>query len=166
LAAETGTDAAASSEGNVAKDLNKVMLIGRLGTDPEQRYTPQGTPITTFRIAVSRQWRDGDGNAHEETDWFTIVAWNRLAEICSQYLHRASRVYIEGRLQNRSWDDQQSGEKRYRTEVVASDMIVLDGRPRDEDERGTHRAPGQDGGRGAGRHLDESIGFGEEDIPF
>ncbi len=150
----------------MAKDLNKVMLIGRLGADPDLRNTPQGTPITTFRIAVSRQWRDSDGNPHEETDWFTVVAWNRLAEICAQYLHRASRVYIEGRLQNHSWDDQQSGEKRYRTEVVASDMIVLDGRPRDEDERGTHRAPPQDGGRGTGRHLDESIGFGEEDIPF
>lgn len=150
----------------MAKDLNKVMLIGRLGADPDLRYTPQGTPITTFRIAVSRQWRDSDGDAHEETDWFTIVAWNRLAEICGQYLHRASRVYIEGRLQNHSWDDQQSGEKRYRTEVVASDMIVLDGRPRDEDERGTHRASTPDGGRATGRHLDESIGFGEEDIPF
>ena len=150
----------------MAKDLNKVMLIGRLGADPDLRYTPQGTPITTFRIAVSRQWRDSDGNAHEETDWFTVVAWNRLAEICGQYLHRASRVYIEGRLQNRSWDDQQSGEKRYRTEVVASDMIVLDGRPRDEDARGTHRTPSHDGGRATGRPLDESIGFGEEDIPF
>ncbi len=150
----------------MAKDLNKVMLIGRLGTDPELRYTTQGTPITTFRMAVSRQWRDSDGNSHDETDWFTVVAWNRLAEICGQYLHKASRVYIEGRLQNRSWDDQQSGEKRYRTEVVASDMIVLDGRPRDEDERGAGRPLGHDGRQGHGRTSDEPIGFGEEDIPF
>lgn len=150
----------------MAKDLNKVMLIGRLGTDPELRYTPQGTPITTFRMAVSRQWRDGDGNPHDETDWFTVVAWNRLAEICGQYLHKASRVYIEGRLQNRSWDDQQSGEKRYRTEIVASDMIVLDGRQRDEDERGSGRAPGHTSARGPGRTGDATIGFGEDDIPF
>jgi single-strand DNA-binding protein len=150
----------------VAKDLNKVMLIGRLGTEPELRYTSQGTPITTFRMAVSRNWRDSDGNAHDETDWFTIVAWNRLAEICGQYLHKSSRVYIEGRLQNRSWDDPQSKEKRYRTEIVASDMILLDGRPREDDERSPGRAPGRDGPRTAGHIPDDTIGFGEEDIPF
>ena len=150
----------------MAKDLNKVMLIGRLGTDPELRYTPQGTPITTFRMAVSRQWRDSDGHTHDETDWFTVVAWNRLAEICGQYLRKASRVYIEGRLQNRLWDDQQSGDKRFRTEVVASDMILLDGRPREDDERGGGRPGGRDAGRGPSRPADESIDFGEEDVPF
>ena len=151
----------------MAKDLNKVMLIGRLGTEPELRFTPQRTPIATFRMAVSRQWRDSDGNTHDETDWFTIVVWNRLAEICSQYLHKSSRVYIEGRLQNRSWDDPQSGEKRYRTEVVATDMILLDSRAREDDERGGSRTTGRDpGGRTPGRPLDEPIGFGEEDIPF
>ncbi len=150
----------------MAKDLNKVLLIGRLGTDPELRHTPQGAPITTFRMAVSRSWRDSDGNAHDETDWFTIVAWNRLAEICAQYLHKASRVYIEGRLQNRSWDDQQSGEKRQRTEIVASDMILLDGRPREDDERHPGRPSQRDRAPGTGRAPDENIGFGEEDIPF
>jgi single-strand DNA-binding protein len=150
----------------VAKDLNKVMLIGRLGTDPELRYTPQGTPMTTFRIAVSRSWRDGEGQLHDETDWFTVVAWNRLAEICGQYLHKASRVYIEGRLQNRSWEDQQSRETRYRTEIVASDMILLDARPRDDDQRPPGRPANRDGSKQAGRSLDESLGFGEEDIPF
>ncbi|HSH78114.1 MAG TPA: single-stranded DNA-binding protein [Herpetosiphonaceae bacterium] len=148
----------------MAKDLNKTMLIGRLGTEPELRYTPQGAPITTFRLAVSRQWRDGEGGTHEETDWFTVVAWNRLAEICAQHLHKASRVYIEGRLQNRSWDDQHSGEKRYRTEVVASEMILLDGRPREDDDRGANRP--RESGRGGGRTFDDSVGFGEEDIPF
>ena len=150
----------------MAKDLNKVMLIGRLGTDPDLRYTPQGTPITTFRMAVSRQWRDSDGHAHDETDWFTVVAWNRLAEICGQYLRKASRVYIEGRLQNRSWEDQQSGEKKLRTEVVASDMIVLDGRVREDDERSGSRPQARDLPRGPARPPDEAFGFGEEDIPF
>ncbi len=150
----------------MAKDLNKAMLIGRLGTEPELRHTPQGAPITTFRLAVSRQWRDGEGGIHEETDWFTVVAWNRLAEICAQHLRKASRVYIEGRLQNRSWDDQQTGEKRYRTEVVASEMILLDGRPREDDERGASRPASRESGRGGGRASDDSVGFGEEDIPF
>jgi len=151
---------------NVAKDLNKVMLIGRLGTEPELRYTPQGAPIATFRVAVSRQWRDGEGGFHDDTDWFTVVAWNRLAEICGQYLHKASRVYIEGRLQNRSWDDQQTGEKRYRTEVVASEMILLDARLREDDERSANRPPARDSGPAQGRSFDEAIGFGEEDIPI
>ena len=149
----------------MAKDLNKVLLIGRLGTDPELRYTPQGAPMATFRMAVSRQWRDGDGNLREETDWFTIVAWNRLAEICGQYLRKASRVYIEGRLQNRSWEDQQSGEKRHRTEVIASDMILLDTRLREDDGRGGSRTTSRDVPRNT-RLPDEPIGFGEEDIPF
>lgn len=148
----------------MAKDLNKVLLIGHVGADPELRYTPQGAPMTTFRMAVSRQWRGSDGATHEETDWFTVVAWNRLAEICDQYLHKSSHVYIEGRLQNRSWDDPQSGEKRYRTEVVASDMILLDGRQRDGDERAPNRPSGRT--TTPSRTVDETIGFGEEDIPF
>ncbi len=143
----------------MAKDLNKVMLIGRLGTEPELRFTPQRTPITTFRLAVSRQWRDSEGNLRDETDWFTVVAWSRLAEICSQYLHKAARVYIEGRLQNHSWDDPHTGEKRQRTEIVASDMIILDGR-QGSDERVSPRPPSPT----AASEPDES--FGEEDIPI
>lgn len=150
----------------MAKDLNKVMLIGRLGTEPELRYTSAGTPIVSFRMAVSRQWRDSDGQAHDETDWFTVVAWNRLAEICGQYLRKASRVYVEGRLQNRSWDDAQTGQKQYRTEVVASDMILLDMRGRDDDERGPRRPSEREAPRDPDRIGDEPIDFGEEDIPF
>ncbi len=112
----------------MAKDLNKVLLIGRLGTDPEMRYTASGSPVTTFRVAVSRQWKDGSGDPREETEWFSIVTWNKLAEICHQYLTKNARVYLEGRLQTRSWEDQQTGQTRYKTEVVASDMIMLDGR--------------------------------------
>lgn len=163
----------------MAKDLNKVMLIGRLGTEPELRYTQQGVPITTFRMAISRQWRDSDGNQRDETEWFTVVSWNRLAEICSEFLQKGARVYIEGRLQNRSWDDPQSGEKRYRTEIVASDMIILEnrqgGRPDAADDFGGERGfvPGPSGGRSAGgprggsrSSFDEHGGFSDEDIPF
>lgn len=159
----------------MAKDLNRVMLIGRLGTDPELRYTQGGAPIATFRMATSRQWRDGDGNTREETDWFTVVAWNRLAEICTGHLHKGARAYVEGRLQNRSWDDQQTGEKRYRTEIIASDMIILESRhggrsePGDDmgSERGTYggaRSAGQR--RGTSRVDDDLGGFSDEDIPF
>ncbi|HEY0602521.1 MAG TPA: single-stranded DNA-binding protein [Herpetosiphonaceae bacterium] len=160
----------------MAKDLNKVMLIGRLGTEPELRYTQQGVPITTFRMAISRQWRDSEGNQRDETEWFTVVSWNRLAEICSEFLQKGARVYIEGRLQNRSWDDAQSGEKRYRTEIVANDMIILESRPGSRPEPGDDFGSdrGQYGGarsaggpRGGSRSTYEDHGgFSDEDIPF
>ena len=112
----------------MSKNLNKVQLTGNLGKDPETRYTPQGSAITKFSVASSRSWRTAEGEDHEETEWFNVVAWNKLAEICAQYLRKGSRVYIEGRLQTRSWDDQATGQKRYMTEVIASDMIMLDSR--------------------------------------
>jgi single-strand DNA-binding protein len=112
----------------MSKDLNKVQLTGRLGKDPETRYTPQGSPITKLVIASNRRWRTAEGEDREDTEWFNVVAWNKLAEICSQYLQKGSRVYIEGRLQTHSWDDQATGQKRYMTEVIANDMIMLDSR--------------------------------------
>jgi single-strand DNA-binding protein len=145
----------------MAKDLNKVLIIGRLGKDPEMRYTPGGSPVTTFSVAAGRQWKDANGEAHEETEWFNVVTWNKLAEICHEHLRKASRVYIEGRLQTRQWQDQ-DGQPHSRTEVVASDMILLDGRsPRDhshhddQDHRPSQRGPQ----RG-------SLDIGDEDIPF
>jgi single-strand DNA-binding protein len=112
----------------MAKDLNKVMLTGHLGADPEMRYTPQGSAVTTFRVASNRSWKSNDGIQHDDTEWFSVVAWDKLAEICNQYLTKGTRVYIEGRLQTRSWDDKNSGEKRYKTEVIAQDMIILSAR--------------------------------------
>jgi single-strand DNA-binding protein len=152
----------------MARDLNKVMIIGRLGIDPELRYTSSGSPVATFRVAVGRQWRDGAGESREETEWFTVVAWNKLAEICSQYLTKGTRVYLEGRLQTRSWEDQQSGQTRYKTEVIASDMIMLEGREsrpaRDDDETMPPRdAPRQQRG---GYQPPASPDIGDEDIPF
>ena len=105
----------------MSRDLNKVMIIGRLGKDPEMRFSTSGKAVTTFSVASGRKTRDG-----EETEWVSVVVWEKLAEVCNQYLKRGSRVYIEGRLQTRSWDDAKSGEKRYRTEVIANDMIMLD----------------------------------------
>jgi single-strand DNA-binding protein len=111
----------------MAKDLNKVQLTGHLGADPEMRYTAQGSAVTTFRVASNRVWKDRDGNPHEDTEWFRIVAWDRLGEICNQYLTKGTRVYVEGRLQTRKWTDQE-GQERYMTEVIAQDMIILSSR--------------------------------------
>ncbi len=105
--------------------LNKVMLIGNLGTDPEMRYTANGNAVTTFRLACSRTYRSPDGGRHEETEWFSVVTWNKTAEVVSQVLHKGSRAYVEGRLATRSWDGP-DGQKRYRTEVVASQVLFLD----------------------------------------
>ena len=110
----------------MSKDLNKVQLTGRLGKDPEIKYTAQGNAVAQFTVASNRSWKTAEGDARDDTEWFTVVAWNKLGEICQQYLRKGSRVYIEGRLQTRSWEDQESGQKRYKTEVIANDMIMLD----------------------------------------
>jgi single-strand DNA-binding protein len=103
--------------------LNKVMILGNLGRDPEMRYTPSGRPVTTFSVAVSRSWNTADGEHHTETEWFNIVAWSKLAETCKQFLTKGKQVYIEGRLQTRRWEDKE-GLKHSTVEVVASEMIL------------------------------------------
>ena len=108
----------------MAKDLNKVMMTGRLGADPEMRYTPQGSAVTQFNVASGRTWKSADGQQHEDTEWFKVVAWDKLGEICNQYLQKGTRVYVEGRLQTRKWQDKE-GRDRYTTEVIANDMIIL-----------------------------------------
>ncbi len=118
----------------MARGLNKVMIIGNLGGDPEMRYTPSGRPVTSFSMASNRSWVTAEGERREFTEWFNVVAWGALAETCSQYLRKGSKVYIEGRLQTRSWEDQE-GQRRSRTEVVAREMIMLD-RRRTEEEVG------------------------------
>ncbi len=111
----------------MGRGLNKVLLIGRVGRDPEMRYTPSGRPVTTFSIATSRSWNTADGGRRTETEWFNIVAWSNLAEICKQYLAKDRLVYIEGRLQTRHWEDPE-GNKHTAIEVVANEMILLDER--------------------------------------
>lgn len=105
--------------------LNKVMIIGNLGRDPEMRFTATGSPVVNFSVAVSRNYTSPDGERREETEWFNVVAWNKLAEICNQYLAKGRRAYVEGRLQTRSWQGQ-DGQKHYRTEVVANEVQFLD----------------------------------------
>jgi single-strand DNA-binding protein len=111
----------------MSRGLNKVLIIGALGSEPEMRYTPGGKPVTSFSVAVSRGWRTSEGERKEATEWFNVVSWGNLAEICNQHLRKGSQVYIEGRLQTRSWEDA-SGVKHFRTELVANEMIILDGR--------------------------------------
>lgn len=111
----------------MARDLNKVQFTGYLGADPDMRYLSDGTAVVNFRVASGRSWKDRDGNAHDDTEWFRVSAWNKLAEICNSYLTKGTRVYVEGRLQTRKWTDR-DGQDRYTTEVIAQDMIILSSR--------------------------------------
>src|SRR6187397_2510317 len=124
------------------RGLNKVMLIGNLGKDPEMKYTPSGMPVTTFSVAVSRSWRTPEGENREETEWFRVVAWQKLAETCNEYLHKGSKVFIEGRLQTRKYTGQ-DGQERQIVEVVAQEMQLLDPRQ---------------GGQGGGNYGDSESG--------
>ncbi len=108
----------------MSRSLNKVMLIGNLGKDPELKYTPSGVAVATFSMATSEQWKDQEGNAQERTDWHNIVAWRKLAEIVGEYLKKGKKVYIEGKLQTRNYE--KDGVKRYITEIVADQLIMLD----------------------------------------
>ena len=105
--------------------LNKVMVIGNLGSEPEMRFTPNGNPVTSFRVATNRVYTTPEGERKEETEWFTVVAWGKLAEQCNQFLTRGRLVYAEGRLHTRSWEGQ-DGQKRYRTEIIANRVTFLD----------------------------------------
>jgi single-strand DNA-binding protein len=111
----------------MSRGLNKVMIIGRLGRDPEMRYTPSGRPVTTFSVATTRNWSTSNGEKRTETEWFNVVAWSNLAEICNQYLVKGQQVYIEGRLQTRHWEDDE-GKHHSSVEIVANEMIMLGNR--------------------------------------
>ena len=111
----------------MARSLNKILLIGNLTRDPELRYTPQGTAVCTFGLATNRQWVRDSGEKKEETEFHRVVAWNKLAEICSQLLTKGRKVYVEGRLQSRSWTAQ-DGSQKVTVEIVINDMIILDSR--------------------------------------
>lgn len=114
----------------MARSVNKVILIGNLGKDPEVRYTGSGVAVATFSVATNESWRDPEGNTQERTEWHNIVAWRKLAEICGEYLKKGSKLYLEGRLQYRTYDDK-NGVKRFVTEIVMDEMVMLDSRGRD-----------------------------------
>jgi single-strand DNA-binding protein len=123
----------------MAKSVNKVILVGNLGKDPEVKYTPSGTPVAKFSLATNERFKDKSGEWQDRTEWHNIVAWQRLAEIVGEYVKKGSKLYIEGRLQTSSWEDKQSGEKKYRTEVIAQDLVLLGGRGEGGDSEGRSR---------------------------
>jgi single-strand DNA-binding protein len=158
----------------MAKSVNKVILIGNLGKDPELRYTPSGTAVASFSLATNERYKDKEGNWQDRTEWHKIVAWQRLAEIAGEYLKKGRTCYIEGRLQTRSWDDKESGQKKYSTEIVASDLVLLGGQGqgqggggRDHDEEATPARSRSASASHAPAHDDAgSQGITDDDIPF
>jgi single-strand DNA-binding protein len=165
--------------------LNKVMIIGNLGRDPEMRYTPSGQAVTQFTVAVNRNYKDGQGEWQEETEWFRVVCWAQLAERTAENLRKGRKVYVEGRLQTRQWEDQ-SGQKRYTTEVIAQTVTALDRRPQDDGAEmvrepvaaGARAGGGGEGARaggsggegprapGEGREASEPYADDLDDLPF
>ncbi len=137
--------------------VNKVILVGRLGADPEVRYTSNGTAVASFRMATSESWTNKDGQREERTEWHRIVAWRKLAEICGEYLSKGKQVYIEGRLQTREWEDR-DGVKRWTTEITAQNMQML-GSPGDQVRTDEPTAPPPPGDREAGVAEDDDIPF-------
>ena len=136
----------------MAVGLNKIMIIGNLGTDPEMRYTPSGKPVTSFRVAVNTTFRARDGERQDDTEWFTVVAWDRLAELVNQYLSKGRRAYIEGRFKSRRWEGQ-DGEPRFANEIIATSVLFLD--------RG-----GDSVDEGPAEENDPSMPTEAEDLPF
>ena len=149
----------------MAKSVNKVILVGRLGRDPELKYTASGTPFCRFSMATDDIWNDkGTGERQEKTEWHNIVAWDRLAEICNQYLTKGRLVYIEGSLQTREWDDQ-DGNKRKTTEIRARDMVML-GSTGDGAGGGQRRAVAAEAPAAAGSGSTATSTITDDDIPF
>lgn len=139
--------------------VNKVILVGNLGKDPELRYTPSGTAVVTFSLATTERYKDRDGNRQEKTEWHNIVAWRQLAEICGKFLHKGKQVYIEGRIQNRSYEDR-DGNKRYISEIVADQMQMLGSRD-DNQSGGYGGGQRQTGGYGGGQSQGGGQGYNQ-----
>lgn len=142
--------------------INKVLLIGNLGADPELRFTASGTQVANFSLATSETWQDKNGERQERTEWHRIVLWRRLAEIAGQYLKKGSKVYIEGKLQTRNWDDQK-GQKHYTTEVVANSMELLDSSSSGPADLDMNYGRGQGAG---GQNMARAATGDDEDLPF
>lgn len=156
------------------KSVNKVILIGNLGKDPEVKYTPQGTPVAKFSLATNERYKDKEGNWQDRTEWHNIVLWQRLAEIAGEYLKKGSKVYIEGRIRTDSWDDKQSGQKKYMTQIVGHDIVLLSGRGEGGEHGGGSRGISASAG---GNNFDQTAHeaqpapasgspITDEDIPF
>jgi single-strand DNA-binding protein len=145
------------------KSLNKVMLIGNLGKDPEVKFTPGGMAIAKFSLATNERFKDKSGEWCDRTEWHNIVAFQRLAEIVGEYLKKGSKVYIEGRLQTSSWEDKQTGEKKYRTEILAGDMVMLNNGASSESQKASTRNRDSEYEQ---EEVHQGTTITDEDIPF
>ena len=126
----------------MAKSVNKVILVGNVGQDPEVKYTASGVPVAKVSLATNERFKDKSGDWQDRTEWHNVVAWQRLAEIVGEYVRKVSKIYVEGKLQTSTWEDRQSGEKKYRTEVVARDIVLLGAR--DNGQEGRAKMPGEE----------------------
>jgi single-strand DNA-binding protein len=157
--------------------VNKVILVGNLGKDPEMRSLPSGQPVANFTLATSRRWRDKNGQKQEQTEWHAIIVFGKQAEIAGQYLSKGKRIYLEGRIQTRSWEDRNSGEKRFKTEIICEHFQMLGGGQGGDQGNDDGRTQGYSGGGGGsygggGGYGNDGYGNGsgdepdEDDIPF
>jgi single-strand DNA-binding protein len=144
------------------KSVNKVILVGNVGKDPEVKYTPTGTPVAKFSLATNEKYKDRSDEWQERTEWHNILAWQRLAEIVGEYVKKGAKLYIEGKLQTSSWEDRESGTKKYRTEIVARDLVLLGSQQNDGDTEDRSNRNGDQ------RHsaYASSAEITDEDIPF
>src|SRR5215831_9554329 len=152
------------------KSVNKVILLGNLGKDPELKYTPQGTAVAKFTLATNERFKDKEGQWQDRTEWHNITAWARTAEIVGEYLKKGNKVYIEGSLRTHSWDDKQTGQKKYMTEIIVNDMVLLGGRGEGSGEGGGYsKGASAGGGNNFDRRAPEpehaSAPISDEDIP-
>ncbi len=144
------------------KSVNKVILVGNVGKDPEVRYSQSGTPVANFSLATNERFKGRNDEWQERTEWHSIVAWQRLAEIVGEYVSKGSKIYVEGKIQTSSWEDRQSGERKYRTEIVARELLLLGPR---ENGGGDHQGP-TSGDHEDQRSQTSSSESVDEDIPF
>jgi single-strand DNA-binding protein len=151
---------------HMAKSVNKVILVGNAGNDPEVKVMPSGTPVANFSLATNERSKDKNGQWQDRTEWHNLVAWQRTAEIIGEYVKKGSKIYVEGSLRTRSWDDKNTGEKKYRTEIIVHDLVLL-----------SERSEGEGASRGRGNNVDQrapepepvaahSTEITDEDIPF
>jgi len=152
----------------MAKSVNKVILIGNVGKDPEVKFTPSGTPVAKLTLATNERFKDKSGEWQDRTEWHNVVLWQRLAEIAGEYVKKGNKVYVEGRLQTRSWDDKNTNQKKYMTEVVVSDLVLLGGRGEGGESGGRAQVASGDhfDQRGAEAEPAGSSPISDEDIPF
>lgn len=141
------------------KSVNKVILVGNVGQDPDVKYTPSGVPLAKLSLATNEAFKNKSGEWETRTEWHNVVAWQRLAEIVGEYIHKGSKIYIEGKLQTSSWEDRHSGGKKYRTEIVARDLVLLNSPDAAEPERADSKKPAEMVQAGTGEITDDDIPF-------